>query len=180
MVQGAVHSKQSMRLSGPLVRERAIHIAAGTYNESVVIYRKNGIGLFGAARDAVRISNPGGFAVLCNASDIALYNLTLRGNKDGIGLLACTAEFASIAVTESSENGIVVANLDRPDPATASSLTLHNSLLSANKVGITVNHTSSLSAYGTAFERNAAHGVQVTSSGTVTLDECDISKTGTA
>ena len=154
----------------------AIHIAAGTYNESVVIYRKNGIGLFGAARDAVRISNPGGFAVLCNASDIALYNLTLRGNKDGIGLLACTAEFASIAVTESSENGIVVANLDRPDPATASSLTLHNSLLSANKVGITVNHTSSLSAYGTAFERNAAHGVQVTSSGTVTLDECDISE----
>ena len=155
----------------------AIHIAAGTYNESVVIYRKNGIGLFGAARDAVRISNPGGFAVLCNASDIALYNLTLRGSKDGAGMLACASEFVDIAVAGSSRNGIVVANLNPADPATASSLTLHNALLSANNVGITVNHSSSLSAYGTAFERNVAHGVQVTSSGTVALNACDISGT---
>ena len=154
----------------------AIHIAAGTYNESVVIYQKNGIGLFGAARDAVTISHPGGFAVLCNASDIALYGLTLRGSKDGVGMLACTSEFVDIAVVGSSQNGIIVANLEPADPATASSLTLHNALLSANNVGITVNHTSSLSAYGTTFEENGAHGVQVTSSGTVTLDDCDISE----
>ena len=155
----------------------AIHIAAGTYNESVVIYRKDGIGLFGAARDAVTISNPGGFAVLCNASDIALYTLTLRESKDGVGMLACTSEFVDIAVAGSARNGIVVANLDPADPATASSLTLHNALLSANNVGITVNHTSSLSAYGTTFERNVAHGVQVTSSGTVALNACNISNT---
>ena len=156
----------------------AIHIAAGTYNEYVVIYHKNAIGLFGAAGDDVVISNPGGFAVLCNTADIAVYSMTLRGSRDGIGLIACTAEFADIAVTGSSENGIIVANLDPADPATASSLTLHNALLSANNVGITVNHTSSLSAYGTTFEENAAHGVQITSSGTVTLDDCDISDTG--
>ena len=155
----------------------AIHIAAGTYNESVVIYQKNGIGLFGAARDAVTISNPGGFAVLCNASEIELYSLTLRGSQDGVGMLACTSKFVDIAVAGSARNGIVVANLDPADPATASSLTLHNALLSANNVGITVNHTSSLSAYGTTFERNAAHGVQVTSSGTVTLNASEISGT---
>ena len=154
----------------------AIHIAAGTYNEYVVIDRKNGIGLFGTARDAVTISNPGGFAVLCNTSDLAVYDLTLRGSKDGVGILACTSEFVDIAVAGSSRNGIIVANLNPADPETASSLTLHNTLLSANHVGITVNHTSSLSAYGTAFERNATHGIQVTSSGTITLDDCDISE----
>ena len=155
----------------------AIHVAAGTYTETVRVLTDD-IGIFGTARNAVTISNPGDFAVLCNTVDnFALYSVTLIG-KNGLGLLACAAEFVNIVVTESSQHGIIVSNKESTDPTTASSLTLRDTVVSANSVGVVVNHTSSLSAYGTTFTQNTVHGVQVTSSGAVLLEDCYISKNG--
>ena len=155
----------------------AIHVAAGTYTETVRVLTDD-IGIFGTARNAVTISNPGDFAVLCNTVDnFALYSMTLIG-KNGLGLLACAAEFVNIVVTESSQHGIIVSNKESTDPTTASSLTLRDTVVSANSVGVVVNHTSSLSAYGTTFTQNTVHGVQVTSSGAVLLKDCYISKNG--
>ena len=151
----------------------AIHVAAGTYTETVRVLTDD-IGIFGTARNAVTISNPGDFAVLCNTVDnFALYSMTLIG-KNGLGLLACAAEFVNIVVTESSQHGIIVSNKESTDPTTASSLTLRDTVVSANSVGVVVNHTSSLFAYGTMFMRNAVDGVRVTSSGAVLLKDCDI------
>ena len=157
----------------------AIRIAAGRYNESVVVYKKDSIGLFGAARDTVTISNPGGFGVLCNTgNEVVLHSMTITG-KNGIGMLACAATFANIVVTKSSQRaGIIVANFDPSSPATASSLTLYNAQVIDNPVGVEVNDTSSFSAYGTAFNHNMSDGIRVTSSGTVTLDACDLSENG--
>ena len=154
----------------------AIHIAAGTYTETVRVL-KDDIGLFGLAKDAVTISNPGtALAVICsNVNNFTLSSLTVKGKgRNAVGLLACIAEFVDVIVTESSEDGIVVSD----DASTASSLTLRNALLSANRVGIVVNHTSSLSAYETTFKQNAVDGVRVTSSGAVLFKECDIVENG--
>ena len=156
----------------------AIHIVAGRYDEYVVIYEKNDIGLLGATRDAVTISNPDGFGVLCNkTNELVIHSVTITG-KNGIGLLACDATFADIVVARNASRGIIVANLEPTDPTTASSLTLYNAQVRDNEVGVAVDHTSSLSAYETAFNQNTADGVRVTSSGTVTLDDCDLSANG--
>ncbi len=156
-----------------------IHIAAGTYNELVPIAIKNNIGLIGVDKDAVVIANSNlddDFTILCNTVDgLGISHLTVTG-ENGIGMVACpNAEFVNIAVNGSSQNGIVVANLDASSPSTASSLTLHDSTITANTYGVSVDHTSSLSAYNTEFNNNTDQGVKVTSSGAVIIEACDLS-----
>ncbi len=162
---------------GVAVPGTGIHIAAGTYQEYVPIAQKTDIGLIGAGKDAVTISNPGGYAIMCNTVEkLKIYNATVRG-QNGIGMVACkNAEFSNISTEGSVQSGIVVANLNPASPSTPSQLTLRDSSITHSTYGVSLDHTSSMSAYNTEFSDNAEHGIKVTSSGSLSIDGCDLSR----
>ena len=143
-----------------------INIAAGTYNESVVIDKKN-VSLIGAGNTATIIAGDSNQPTInaIGPANIDMSNLAVRNGDPGIRGAAVTMSLQHLAVENNADGIYLEGN---------SSLYLRQSAVQSNSAdAITLTQNSSVDISGTV-TGNAGSGINIFSSSTANISDSTI------